>query len=275
MKPVAFGYYRPNGVDTAIEKLLASDARAKILAGGQSLGPMMNLRLARPSELVDIGTLEALRGHRETAQSVLIGAGTTHADIEDGLVPDPINGHMARVASGIAYRVVRNKGTIGGSVAHADPAADWVNFLHVTNASVHVRGPIAVRVVPIHQFILAAYTTVLSPDEIITDIEIPKFGAQARFGYYKLCRKVGEFADAIGAALVDPGKRYCQITAGALGSKPVTLPTVAKRLANTATTPDVCAIKTDLLNVTSESDPVKLQMVAVAVRRAIQQALTK
>ena len=273
MKPADFSYHRAASVDDALERLTTGGEGTKLIGGGQSLGPMLNLRLTRPRELVDISSLEALRGFESTRESVVAGAATTHAEIEDRPASDPIEHAMREVAAGIAYRAVRNRGTIGGSIAHADPAADWASFLLCANARVRIRGPVGNRDVPMPDLTHAAYTTALAPDEIITRIEIPRATARARFGFYKLCRKTGELAEAMGAVLVDPERRYCRVVAGAVGSKPVILPDVTRALALTATPPALETLRDEIAAGTREHDPVKLQMASVAVRRAIDRAL--
>jgi carbon-monoxide dehydrogenase medium subunit len=126
MKPAPFDYARPSSLADAIALLASDELSLKLLAGGQSLGPMLNLRLVQPDLLVDITAVPELRRAEADGDGVLIGACVTHADIEDGRVPDPTEGVLPAVARGIAYRAVRNRGTIGGSLAHADPAADWI-----------------------------------------------------------------------------------------------------------------------------------------------------
>ena len=129
MKPARFVMERPRDLAAALSMIADADSATKIMAGGQSLGPMLNLRLVEPDRVIDISGVPELRRIDRTDGSLVIGACVTHADIEDGRVPDVANGMMARVAGGIAYRAVRNRGTIGGSLAHADPAADWVSAL--------------------------------------------------------------------------------------------------------------------------------------------------
>ena len=180
---------------------------------------------------------------------------------------------MREVAAGIACRAVRNRGTVGGSVAHADPSADWPVFLLCAGARVRIRGPAGGRDLPVADFILAAYTTALAPGEIVTHVEVPRAGGRARFGFYKLCRKAGEFAEAVGAVLIDPERRCCRVVAGAVGPKPVVLPATARSLAANATPPEPDAIRAEIAAVANEHDPVKLHMAAVAVGRAIGQAL--
>ena len=273
MKPAEFEYHRAASVDDALERLAAGGEGTKLIGGGQSLGPMLNLRLTRPRELVDISSVEALREFESTRESVVAGAAATHAEIEDRPASDPIEHAMREVAAGIAYRAVRNRGTIGGSIAHADPAADWASFLLCADALIGIRGGTGNRDVSMREFTHAAYTTALAPDEIVTRIEIPRASASARFGFYKLCRKTGELAEAMGAALVDPGRRYCRIVAGAVGSKPVVLPDVTRTLALTAAPPALETLREEIAAGTREHDPVKLHMAAVAVRRAVDRAL--
>ena len=273
MKPVDFTYHRADSVEDALERLAVGGDGAKLVGGGQSLGPMLNLRLSRPRELVDISSVEALRGIESTRESVVTGAAATHSEIEDRPASDPIERAMHEVAAGIAYRAVRNRGTIGGSIVHADPAADWTSFLLCADARVRVRGVAGERTVRVQDFTRAAYTTALAPDEIVTRIEIPRTTDQARFGFHKICRKTGELAEAMGAALVDPGRRYCRVVAGAVGAKPVTLPAATRSLAATAAPADPEDLRAEIADCTGEHDQVKLHMAAVAVRRAVDRAL--
>ena len=114
---------------------------AKIMAGGQSLGPMLNLRLVQPDLIIDITGLAELKHAERSGDELVIGACVTHGDIEDGRIPDVTRDAMRRVAGGIAYRAVRNRGTIGGSLSHADPAADWVSALPALGARIRLRSP--------------------------------------------------------------------------------------------------------------------------------------
>ena len=273
MKPVDFSYHRAIGVDDALARLAADGDGAKLLGGGQSLGPMLNLRLARPRVLVDVSAVEALRGIESTRESVVIGAAATHAEIEDRPASDPIEHAMREVAAGIAYRAIRNRGTIGGSIVHADPAADWTCFLLCVDARVRIRGAEGEREARMRDFTRAAYTTALAPGEIVTRVEIPRTTGRARFGFHKLCRKTGELAEAMGAVLVDPGRHFCRVVAGAVGAKPVALPAATQSLAATAAPADLDALRAEIAACTGERDPVKLHMAAVAVRRAVDRAL--
>ena len=125
-------------------------------------------------------------------------------------------GEMLReVAAGIAYRAIRNRGTIGGSIAHADPAADWPLALAALGATVNIRSAGGARATPLEKFVLGAFTTALREDEIIESVEVPKLSRAGRYGYYKFCRKTGEFAEASAAAVFDPETRAARIYFGA------------------------------------------------------------
>ena len=214
MKPVDFDYERPRSIAEAVTALGANPA-AKIMAGGQTLGPMLNLRFAQPDMIVDITRIRDLVRVEETSEAMVLGACITHAAIEDGLVPDVTRGMMQRVASGIAYRAVRTRGTIGGSLAHADPAADWLACLLALDATVIVSGRNGQQRWELERFVHGVMETALLQDQIIDGIEIPRLTASARWGYHKICRKTGEFADAIGAVVID--RDLVRIVAGATG----------------------------------------------------------
>jgi aerobic carbon-monoxide dehydrogenase medium subunit len=220
MKPAPFDHARPANLADAIA-LLHAQAGARVLAGGQSLGPMLNLRLAQPSLLVQINHLSELGGTGADAETVTIGASVTHASIADGLVPDIGGGILARVAENIAYRAVRNRGTIGGSLCHADPAADWVTVLSALDAAVLLQGAAGSRSIPVHEFIQGAFRTALLPGEMLVAVRVPRLSADARWAYEKACRKPGDFAHAMAAVLLDGTRRRAII--GALGGKPLLL----------------------------------------------------
>ena len=222
MKPAPFDYIRPQTVNEAV-RALASAANAKIIAGGQTLGPMLNLRLAQPELIVDVTRIPELAAVSEEADAVVIGATVTHAAIEDGRVPDPTNGFMQRVARGIAYRAVRTRGTIGGSVAHGDPAADWLSALTALAADVVIAGPGGRRRQALAEFVRGALQTDLGADEVLVGVRVPKFSRNARFAFHKICRRMGEFAEAIGVVVDDPERSYVAMVAGATAGKPIIL----------------------------------------------------
>lgn len=224
MKPVNFAYERPRHLDDAIGLLAHESAHVKVLAGGQSLGPMLNLRLVQPDLIIDITALDQLKRAEKLRDYLVLGACVTHADIEDGRVPDVTNGAMRAVAAGIAYRAVRNRGTIGGSLAHADPAADWLSALALVAAQVEIWAPAGRRVVAVEDLMTGSFATVLAIDEIIAAILVPKFSPGARWGFRKFSRKAGEFAHAIGGVLNDPERQVFRAVIGAVDAAPMVFP---------------------------------------------------
>lgn len=271
MKAAAFAYSAPASTDAAI-RALGSDG--KVLAGGQSLVPMMQLRLATPAALVDVTRLPGLQGVEDKGASYSIGAAVTHAAIEDGLHKLDDGGMLAAVARNIAYRAVRNRGTIGGSLAHADPAADWVTALTALGADLALLGPAGRRVVPMERFILGAFTTALAPGELIGAVVVPKLSPGSAWGYQKICKKTGEFADAIGAVVLDPDRGFARIVAGALSGAPALLPGLAARVAQDgleAATPEIIAEA--LSEAAPDLDRVAMRLHGVAIKRALVQAL--
>src|SRR5215472_16468314 len=167
MKAAAFDYVRPRDVREAIALLSQAGGSGKVLAGGQSLGPMLNLRLARPGLLVDISRLEELRQIEDVGDVLRIGGAVTHSTIEDANGSLTGGAMLVEVAAGIAYRAVRNRGTIAGSLAHADPAGDWPLALAALGADAVLRGLSGERSIPVAGLMTAAFTTEIRDDEIV------------------------------------------------------------------------------------------------------------
>ena len=271
MKPVAFDYVRPASVAEAV-RMLAGNPGAKVLAGGQTLGPMLNLRLAQPTLLVDITRIPELAAVTEDADAVTIGATVTHAAVEDGRVTDPTGGFLARVARGIAYRAVRNRGTIGGSLAHADPAADWLSCLSALGAHVMIAGAAGARRVGLAGFVRGAMDTELAGDELLVAVRIPKFSCAARFGFHKICRKTGEFADAIGVVAHDPERQLTRIAASTGVGPPVVID-ARDLLLDGGELPGTGDLQQRLVHAGLAGDAYDLKLHTVAVRRAIAQVI--
>lgn len=228
MKPAPFAYERPRDLTAALSMLAAGSGSAKIIAGGQSLGPMLNLRLVQPELIVDISGLAELKRADVSGGELVLGALVTHADIEDGRTADVTRGAMRSVAANIAYRAVRNRGTIGGSLSHADPAADWISALAALGARVTLRSLAGVRTMPVETFVVGALESALHTGEIVEAVHVPTRSASAHWGYAKSCRKTGEFAHAIGAVLVDPTAALARIVIGAIDTTPIVLTDAAE-----------------------------------------------
>jgi carbon-monoxide dehydrogenase medium subunit len=273
MKPIAFDYVRPDDIAHALEVLSAADGAGKLIAGGQSLGPMLNLRLARPKLLIDVGRIAELRSVEDRGTFWRIGAAVTHAEIEDGATPIGSSGLLPYVARHIAYRAVRNRGTIGGSLAHADPAADWPLALAALGAEVEIRGPQGIRRSKAADLMVAAFTTILSDDEIIVAIEVSKLTATARWGTFKLSRKAGEFPLASATVMVDSERAAAAIFLGALPDRPRSLPALAQQLlqhgAGGITTETLAEA---VAQAAPDIDSIDRRMYAGCLARAIEQA---
>jgi carbon-monoxide dehydrogenase medium subunit len=268
MKAALFDYSRPHSIAEACGLLAAGEELAKPMAGGQSLGPMLNLRLAQPAAVIDLGAIDGLREARDEGDAVFLGAQVTHAAIEDARVPDPSRGLMPFVAANIAYRAVRNRGTLGGSLAHADPAADWVSTLRLLDATYVIEGPGGRREVASGDFMQAAFTTVLAADDVLVGARIAKCSANAKFGYFKFCRKVGEFAEAIGAVLLDPARGVRRAVIGATATAPYLVRDIEGVLSRSP-----ASIEKEV-RAAGCAEPYELQLHAVALRRAVAMALT-
>ncbi len=274
MKAAAFEYHRASSAHEALELFARYAGQAKFMAGSQSLGPMLNLRLARPAHVIDISGCEDFRGVQVLDHSIRVGACVTHAEIEDGLF-ESLRAHpLQQVASRIAYRAIRNRGTIGGSLAHADPAADWVLAAMAFNADIEIMSAHATRRVPMREFMLAAYTTVLAEDEVIYAIHFPVVSSQARWGYYKFCRKTGEFAEASCAVYVDPVTLTARVVVGALDAAPAELSEIAQRIARGGLACVTLAdIVTALVPITPNKDQIDRRLYGNAVMRSLELAL--
>ena len=269
MKPAKFDFQRMTSVEDAVKALGEAEGEMRILGGGQSLGPMMNLRLAQPDVVLDLSRIDGLDNIDEKGGKLEIGTRVTHAQIEDGDVPGTTGAYMQFVASGISYRSVRNRGTIGGSVAHSDPSADWPSALLALGGDVLAAGPIGSRTISLDGFTLGPFTTSLSWDEVLIGFELPILGAEVKWGYYKVNRKPGEFADAIGAVTVDKDPR---VVCGATESAPFRVTEIEQELSAGVTEISVEDIRKVLEKYDTGFDDYELQIHAVALSRAVQRA---
>jgi carbon-monoxide dehydrogenase medium subunit len=173
MIPAAFDYQRASSVDEAVTLLAESGGDAKILAGGHSLIPTLKLRLARPETLIDIGRIDELKGISEDGDTIVIGALTTHDDVASSDVVQAKAPNLAAAAAAIGDLQVRNCGTIGGALVHADPAADYPAAILADEAEIVVQGPNGSRTVPAADFFLDIFVTAVQEDELLTAVRIP------------------------------------------------------------------------------------------------------
>ena len=202
MIPAKFDYVRPGSLDEAVSALAGGGDDAKVIAGGQSLLPLLRLRLAYPELLVDVGDLGELRGVTDAGDTLVIGALTTHHQVvHDPLIAEHC-GLLAQAAATVADPAVRHRGTLGGSLAHADPAGDLPAVALTLDATMVARGPRGEREIAAADFFVDYLTSSLAPDEILTAVRVPKLGAGWGYRYEKFHRTAQAWATVGVAALV-------------------------------------------------------------------------
>ncbi len=224
MKPSAFDYHRPSTAGEAVSMLAELGDGAKLIAGGQSLVPLLALRLAAFEHLVDIGRLAELQGIERRDGSVRIGAATTQAAIERSPIIAAAAPLLARATPMIGHFQIRNRGTIGGSLAHADPAAEYPAVALACDAEFEVLSPAGTRVVPAAEFFTGVWSTSLRDDELLTAVTLPAWDGRCGFATREFARRHGDFAIA-GAAVAlelaaDDRVRRCHIGLLGLGTTP-------------------------------------------------------
>jgi CO/xanthine dehydrogenase FAD-binding subunit len=219
MKLPPFEYARPKTISEAVALLASRAGDAKALAGGQSLMPMMAFRVAQPALLVDLASLPDLDRIDISADGVCLGSMVRWRDIERDRRLDAAHPLLQAAIAHVAHYQIRNRGTVGGSIAHADPAAEMPGIAVTCDAQIAVFGQAGARVIAAADFFLGPLTTALTSDEIITAIRLPAWPAQRRFGFQEFSRRRGDFAMAATALFYDEdaGGRACNAHVGAIG----------------------------------------------------------
>jgi carbon-monoxide dehydrogenase medium subunit len=200
MKPVAFRYLAPRSLDEVLELLTEHGEDGKVLAGGQSLVPAMNFRLARPASLIDINRVAALDYVREEGTALCIGALARHARFEAPVIGGALGGFLPRVARHIAHLPIRVRGTFGGSLAHADPASEWCLVTATLDAELIVASCRGTRALRPDNYFVTALTTALQSDELLTEVRLPLLGPDWHTGFAEFSRRAGDYALAMCAA---------------------------------------------------------------------------
>ena len=235
-----FEYRKAGSIAEAVQ-LLSDNPGAKILAGGHSLIPLMRFRLARPEVVIDIGGIANLRGITVSGDTINIGALTTHAEIAASADVQRSNGLLAEAAGGIGDPAVRNRGTIGGNLAHADPASDWATVLTALGATVSAQGPSGARTIAVSDLIEDAFATALAENELITTVSVPVLAANQRAEYAKMAHPASFYAVVGGAVVVTMDGNRCtaaSVAVGGLTPRPVKAPSVEQALSGTTLTAD-------------------------------------
>ena len=283
MYPATFEYHRPSTLKQAVRLLAEHGADAKLLAGGHSLIPLMKFRLAQPAHVIDIRRIEGLAGIREEQGRVVIGALTTHYEVEShaGLRDSyPI---LPEVAAKIGDQQVRNLGTIGGSLSHSDPAADWPALVLALGAELRAVGPRGKRKIPADEFFVDLLTTALAPDEVLTEVRFPRLPAGAGVAYEKHTHAASRFAVVGVAALVVPGRgkacKEARVGVTGVGAKATRARGVEEALAgkplDAATIATAAEKAPDGIDITADlqgSVEYKAHLTRVYARRALEKA---
>jgi CO/xanthine dehydrogenase FAD-binding subunit len=285
MKPAPFEYFVPTEIAEALDLLARYGDEAKILAGGQSLMPLMNMRLARPSVLVDINRLAELSHISLGANGVLaIGALTRQRVVERASLVQTHNPLLAAVMPYLGHFQIRNRGTIGGSIVHADPAAELPALCHALEAEVIVRSAMRQRTIKAQDFFRTYLTTAIQPDELLVDIRLPPWKPQWRWGFQEVCRRQGDFALVGAVALLQmDDDAVCQAARLAMfgvGGTPVRLQRVEEMLSGQPLNARVLDQVTNVVAAELEPDSdihasaeYRQEVGGVVARRALEAAL--
>lgn len=270
MIPAAFEYVRAESADDAIARLAEYGEDAKFLAGGMSLLPLMKLRLATPTALIDVGRVRDLSYVRDAGDHVAIGALTRHRDVETNDVLARECGVIRAVAAQVGDNQVRHRGTIGGSVAHGDPASDLPAALLALDATFVVQGPGGEREIAASDFFRGFLETALAPDELLREIRVPKTGANG-FAFEKFNRRAQDFA-IVG---VVAARTYGATRVGLInmGSTPLRAAAVEQALAQGASAADAAALAAEGTEPTSDlnaNPEYREHLARVLVRRALE-----
>jgi CO/xanthine dehydrogenase FAD-binding subunit len=244
MKPAAFEYDAPTTLDQTLELLAEHGEECKVLAGGQSLVPLMNFRLARPARLIDINGVGDLEGIRREQGRLLIGAMTRHADVERSTVIAEGWPLLHEAIGWVGHSQIRNRGTVGGSVAHADPAAELPAAFAALDARFQLRSKKGARTLGWREFFVAEFTTALAADELVTTVEVPPQDPATGFAFVEFARRHGDFALGGAAVAVTLGRdgRCRKATIALLAAAPAPMRAEAAETALVGTTLDERAI---------------------------------
>lgn len=222
MKPAAFDYVRADSLEQALHQLTADAGQAKVIAGGQSFGPMLNMRLATPATLIDLNDLSELAYIRDAGEMLEIGALTRHYQVVESTLVQQRCPLLAQAARTIGHYAIRQRGTLGGSLAHADPAAQLPLVAVTLQASIELVSSRGRRSVPAADFFLSAMTTALEPDEIIHSVRFPKAAAVEGSSFKLFNRRHGDFAIvSVAAALSLHEERVARVRLGLGGAEAV------------------------------------------------------
>lgn len=279
MKPAAFEYHAPESVDALLALLERHSEDGKILAGGQSLVPVMNFRLARPARIFDLNGIAELDFLRAEAGRLRIGALTRHAAFHRPAAAGPTGALLAQVVRHIAHYPIRQRGTFVGSVAHADPASEWCLVSATLDAQIEVRSKAGARMIPAGEYFLGTFATALRPDEVITEIRLPLLDDSWRTGFCEFARRAGDFAIAMSAVAlrIEHGSvREARVGIGGVEDRPSRCPGAEAALvagSSAAEAAELVSRAVKPLEDIQADAPFRRDLARAMTRRALEQAL--
>lgn len=277
MKPAPFQYHAPTTIDEAVRTLAeVAGEDGRVLAGGQSLVPIMAFRLARPGHLVDINGVAALRRLAVDGDRLSIGACVRHAAFHKPVVDGPLGRLLATVVRHIAHYPIRTRGTFCGSIAHADPASEWCAVAAALDADMIARRAGGTRTIPAQDFFRGIMTTALDEDEILVEVRLPILPADTRFGFYEFNRRAGDFALAMALVTyrVEDGMiSAARVAVGGVESQPRRIAQAEQALAGRP--PDRAAFEAAAAAVAAAVDPLDDATTSASYRRDLAQTVTR
>ena len=277
MKPAPFQYHAPTTIDEAVQTLAeVAGEDGRVLAGGQSLVPIMAFRLARPGHLVDINGVATLRRLAVDSDRLSIGACVRHAAFHKPVVDGPLGRLLATVVRHIAHYPIRTRGTFCGSIAHADPASEWCAVAAALDADMIARRAGGTRTIPAQDFFRGIMTTALDEDEILVEVRLPILPADTRFGFYEFNRRAGDFALAMALVTyrVEDGMiSAARVAVGGVESQPRRIAQAEQMLAGRP--PDRAAFEAAAAAVAAAVDPLEDATTSASYRRDLAHTVTR
>ncbi len=281
MKPAAFEYHAPKTLQGLLDLMRAHGDEGRILAGGQSLVPVMNFRLARPAHLFDINEIRELDYLKSEGGTLRIGALARHAAFHKPVAPGPTGELLCEAARYIAHYPIRMRGTFCGSLAHADPAAEWCVVARTLEADIVARSTRGERIVPAARFFQGIFATALEAGKVITEVRLPLLDATWRTGFYEFSRRAGDFALAMTAVALqlDGGRiREARIGIGGVEDRALRCAPAEALLVEGASAADAAQAVSAMVNPLEDlhaDSAYRKDLVRATTRRALEQALRK
>lgn len=283
MKPAKFEYRAPRTLDEALGILGDAGDEAKILAGGQSLVPSMNFRLARPALLVDINKVDGLDHVRTEGGTVSVGTLTRHVRLETPIVPGPLGTLLSAAAAKVGHLPIRVRGTFGGSIAHADPAAEWCMLAMLLDAEMVVASSRGRRSISAAEFFRTVFTTALEPEEMLVEVRLPDLAPTCKVGFVEFSRRAGDFAIVAASVVLHmSGEKVeaANVALGGVGGTPLRSPAAENVLSGKSPSRELfveagqaAAAAVEPMGDIHGSSEYRQDLVAVLTRRALEHAV--